>query len=206
MGGQRHKQNNMDLLNEDISEAEFGKISKVSGPVVIAQDMQGSAMYEVVRVGHHRHVGEIIKLEVETATIQVYEETSGLMVGDPVERTGHALSVELGPGVMDNILDGIQRPLEAIANESKRKGESDDLDVFIPRGVAVTALIRDKQWEFHPLPGMVEGAKIAGGDVYATVPESVVMQHKLMCEPDHAGQIKYIAAPGNYTLEDTVLT
>jgi len=196
----------MDLLNEDIAEAEFGKISKVSGPVVIALDMQGSAMYEVVRVGHHRLVGEIIKLEGETATIQVYEETSGLMVGDPVERTGHALSVELGPGVMDNIFDGIQRPLEAIANTKKNAGESEDLDVYIPRGVAVTALSRTKQWEFTPVPGMMEGSKIAGGDVYATIPESVVMKHKLMCEPDHSGIIKYIAPPGNYTLEDTVLT
>merc|ERR1711988_278600 len=197
---------NMDLLNEDIKESEFGKISKVSGPVVIATDMQGSAMYEVVRVGHQRLVGEIIKLEGETATIQVYEETSGLMVGDPVERTGHALSVELGPGVMNNIFDGIQRPLEAIANTRKEAGESEDLDVFIPRGVSVTALSRTKQWEFTPVPGMMEGSKIAGGDVYATIPESVVMKHKLMCEPDHSGIIKYIAAPGNYTLEDTVLT
>merc|ERR1711988_1131544 len=197
---------NMDLLNEDIKESEFGKISKVSGPVVIAMDMQGSAMYEVVRVGHQRLVGEIVKLEGETATIQVYEETSGLMVGDPVERTGHALSVELGPGVMNNIFDGIQRPLEAIANTRKEAGESEDLDVFIPRGVSVTALSRTKQWEFTPVPGMMEGSKIAGGDVYATIPESVVMKHKLMCEPDHSGVIKYIAAPGNYTLEDTVLT
>merc|ERR1711988_1055431 len=197
---------NMDLLNEDIKESEFGKISKVSGPVVIATDMQGSAMYEVVRVGHQRLVGEIIKLEGETATIQVYEETSGLMVGDPVKRSGYALSVELGPGIMDNIFDGIQRPLEQIANTRKDAGETDKMDIFIPRGVAVPSLDREKQWEFHPLPGMVEGAKIAGGDVYATIPESVVMQHKLMCEPDHAGQIKYIAAPGNYTLEDTVLT
>jgi len=192
----------MDLLNEDIAEAEFGKISKVSGPVVIARDMQGAAMYEVVRVGNARLVGEIIKLEGETATIQVYEETSGLMVGDPVERTGHALSVELGPGVMNNIFDGIQRPLEDIARQ--RTGEAED--VFIPRGVSVTALSRDKQWEFTPLPGMQEGQKICGGDIYANIPESVVMNHRLMCEPDHAGTIKYIAAPGNYTLEDTVLT
>merc|ERR1711871_62372 len=206
MGGQRHKQNNMDLLNEDIAEAEFGKISKVSGPVVIATDMQGSAMYEVVRVGAAKLVGEIIKLEGETATIQVYEETSGLMVGDPVMRTGEPLSVELGPGVMNNIFDGIQRPLEAIASQREWAGETDDLDVFIPRGVAVSALSRTKQWEFTPVPGMVEGAKIAGGDVYATIPESVVMNHKVMCEPDHAGRITYIAPQGNYTLDDTVLT
>jgi V-type H+-transporting ATPase subunit A len=196
----------MDLLNEDIAEAEFGKISKVSGPVVIATDMQGSAMYEVVRVGTARLVGEIIKLEGETATIQVYEETSGLMVGDPVERTGDPLSVELGPGVMNNIFDGIQRPLEAIANKRREQEGGDDLDVFIPRGVAVTSLSRTKQWEFIPLPQMREGAKIAGGDVYAKVPESVVLNHSLMCEPDHSGTIKYIAAPGNYTLEDTVLS
>jgi len=196
----------MELLNEDIAEAEFGKISKVSGPVVIAMDMQGAAMYEVVRVGSGKLVGEIIKLEGDTATIQVYEETSGLKVGDPVERTGDPLSVELGPGVMNNIFDGIQRPLEAIASQRKWRQETDDLDVFIPRGVSVSALSRTKQWDFTPLPGMQIGSKLAGGDIYATVPESVVMKHKLMCEPDHAGTITYIAPAGNQTLEDIVLS
>merc|ERR1712023_141145 len=193
--------------------------------------MHGAAMYEVVRVGTQQLVGEIIRLEGETATIQVYEETSGLMVGDPVQRTGHALSVELGPGIMDNIFDGIQRPLEAIAKKKIQLGIDampdgpakdqaqheldsgergckawDDLDVFIPRGVAVPSLDREKKWDFTPMPGMTVGSKIAGGDIYGTVNESVLMNHKIMCEPDHPGVIKFIAPGGNYTLEDTVLT
>jgi len=96
--------------------------------------------------------------------------------------------------------------MQAIANIRKEKGEIDDRDIFIPRGVTVPSLSRNKQWEFTPCQGMVEGAKIAGGDIYATLPETVVMKHKLMCEPDHSGMIKYIAAAGNYTLEDTVLS
>jgi len=199
--------------------------------VVIAEDMQGSAMYEVVRVGNDNLVGEIIKLEGTTATIQVYEETSGLMVGDPVQRTGHALSVELGPGIMDNIFDGIQRPLEAIAKKKIQLGIDampdgpakdqaqrelddgergckawDDLDVFIPRGVAVPSLDREKKWDFTPMPGMTVGSKIAGGDIYGTVNETVLMNHKIMCEPDHPGVIKFIAPAGQYTLNDTMLT
>merc|ERR1712023_36945 len=193
--------------------------------------MHGAAMYEVVRVGTQQLVGEIIRLEGETATIQVYEETSGLMVGDPVQRTGHALSVELGPGIMDNIFDGIQRPLEAIAKKKIQLGIDampdgpakdqaqheldsgergckawEDLDVFIPRGVAVPSLDREKKWDFTPMPGMTVGSKIAGGDIYGTVNESVLMNHKIMCEPDHPGVIKFIAPAGQYTLNDTVLT
>merc|ERR1711990_490493 len=103
----------------------------VSGPVVVAESMHGASMYEVVRVGAYELVGEIIRIEGENATIQVYEETSGLMVGDPVKRTKNTLSVELGPGIMDNIFDGIQRPLESIADKS-------DGSVFIPRGINVT--------------------------------------------------------------------
>merc|ERR1712023_323955 len=193
--------------------------------------MHGAAMYEVVRVGTQQLVGEIIRLEGETATIQVYEETSGLMVGDPVQRTGHALSVELGPGIMDNIFDGIQRPLEAIAKKKIQLGIDampdgpakdqaqrelddgergckawDDLDVFIPRGVAVPSLDREKKWDFTPMPGMTVGSKIAGGDIYGTVNESVLMNHKIMCHPDHPGVIKFIAPAGQYTLNDTMLT
>jgi len=129
------------------------------------------------------------------------------MVGDPVLRTRNALSVELGPGVMDNIFDGIQRPLEAIA-KGGRYGEftEAELDVYIPRGVDVKALSRDKKWEFFPTPGMGEGSRISGGDIFGHVPESVVMKHQMMCHPEFAGTITYLAPPGNYQLEDTVLT
>merc|ERR1712072_1378889 len=137
MGGSKESRRPrvMDLLNTDDKESEFGIISKVSGPVVIAEAMHGASMYEVVKVGPPQLIGEIIRLEGTTATIQVYEETSGLMVGDPVKRTHVALSVELGPGVMDNIFDGIQRPLETIADHC---GKS----VFIPRGIELTSLSR----------------------------------------------------------------
>jgi V-type H+-transporting ATPase subunit A len=186
------------LADDEIGEDEIGRVSKVAGPVVVAVNMHGAAMYEVVRVGTIKLVGEIIKLEGESATIQVYEETSGLTVGDPVIRTGTSLSVELGPGIMDNIFDGIQRPLESIAAASNHS-------IFIPRGINVPALNKQKQWAFTPTPGFSVGKPITQGDIYATVPESIVVQHRVMLPPDEAGQITYIAEAGNYTLEDKVI-
>ena len=122
--------------------------------------MSGAAMFELVRVGHQKLVGEIIRLEGDTASIQVYEDTSGLAVGDPVLRKHQALSVELGPGIMDTIFDGIQRPLDDIAKLSG--------DVFIPRGVDIASLNTAKQWQFKPL-NFREGQIISGGDVFGTV-------------------------------------
>ncbi|CAI8030830.1 V-type proton ATPase catalytic subunit A, partial [Geodia barretti] len=123
-------------------ESLYGYVFGVSGPVVIAQQMSGAAMYELVRVGHGELVGEIIRLEEDMATIQVYEETSGVTVGDPVLRTGKPLSVELGPGIMDNIFDGIQRPLKDICDLTE--------SIYIPRGINVTSLPREKNWSFQP--------------------------------------------------------
>jgi len=117
-------------------ELSQGIIYSVSGPVVIAERMTGSAMYELVRVGHNMLVGEIIRLEGDTATIQVYEDTSGLTVGDPVARTGKPLSVELGPGIMGTIFDGIQRPLQDIADLTA--------SIFIPKGINTPALNKKK--------------------------------------------------------------
>ncbi|CAA7056706.1 unnamed protein product [Microthlaspi erraticum] len=122
-------------------ESEYGYVRKVSGPVVVADGMAGAAMYELVRVGHDNLIGEIIRLEGDSATIQVYEETAGLTVNDPVLRTHKPLSVELGPGILGNIFDGIQRPLKTIARISG--------DVYIPRGVSVPAL--DKDWPAQSL-------------------------------------------------------
>jgi V-type H+-transporting ATPase subunit A len=132
----------MFTFEDDERESEYGYVRKVSGPVVVADGMGGAAMYELVRVGHDKLIGEIIRLEGDSATIQVYEETAGLTVRDPVLRTHKPLSVELGPGILENIFDGIQRPLKAIA---LRCG-----DVYIPRGVAVPALNREKAYEFAP--------------------------------------------------------
>lgn len=129
-------------------------------PVVIAEGMSGAAMYELVRVGHYKLVGEIIRLEGDTASIQVYEDTSGLTVGDPVIRRRQPLSVELGPGIMNEIFDGIQRPLDDIAKVSG--------DVFIPRGIDIPNLNVGKLWTYTP-GRFREGDMISGGDVFGTV-------------------------------------
>lgn len=171
-------------------------IRKVSGPVVVADHMSGSAMYELVRVGNDSLIGEIIRLEGDTATIQVYEETAGLTVGDVVTRTKKPLSVELGPGILGNIFDGIQRPLKAIARQSG--------DVFIPRGVAVPALDSDIAWEFSPT-GFKVGDRITGGDIYGVVKENSLMDHKVMLPPNARGTVTYIAPAGNYTVDDEVI-
>ncbi|KAG2656373.1 hypothetical protein PVAP13_1KG078608 [Panicum virgatum] len=154
-------------------ESEYGYVRKVSGPVVVADGMGGAAMYELVRVGHDNLIGEIIRLEGDSATIQVYEETAGLMVNDPVLRTRKPLSVELGPGILGNIFDGIQRPLKTIAIKSG--------DVYIPRGVSVPALDKDTLWEFQPNKLGV-GDVITGGDLYATVFENTLMQHHVAAD------------------------
>ena len=119
-----------------------GRIIKIAGPVIIAEGMRGSQMYEMVKVGEDKLIGEIIELEGDTATIQVYEETAGIKPGETVERTGGPLSVELGPGILSSIFDGIQRPLEDI------KALTGD---YIERGVDVPSLPKDKKWTFKPL-------------------------------------------------------
>ncbi|XP_048617543.1 V-type proton ATPase catalytic subunit A-like isoform X2 [Brassica napus] len=183
-------------FEDDEKESEYGYVRKVSGPVVVADGMAGAAMYELVRVGNDNLIGEIIRLEGDSATIQVYEETAGLTVNDPVLRTHKPLSVELGPGILGNIFDGIQRPLKTIA---KRSG-----DVYIPRGVSVPALDKDCLWEFQP-NDFVEGDTITGGDLYATVFENTLMTHRVALPPDAMGKITYLAPAGQYSLKDTVL-
>jgi V-type H+-transporting ATPase subunit A len=178
-------------------ESSYGYVFGVSGPVVIAQQMSGAAMYELVRVGHGELVGEIIRLEEDMATIQVYEETSGVTVGDPVLRTGKPLSVELGPGIMDNIFDGIQRPLKDICDLTE--------SIYIPRGINVTSLPREKNWPFQPTGDFRVGSHISGGDIYGTIQENSLIKHKVALPPRAAGTITYIAPTGEYQLEDIVL-
>jgi len=178
-------------------ESDYGVIYSVSGPVVVADKMSGAAMSELVRVGHDELVGEIIRLEGDTATIQVYEETSGLTVGDPVLRTRKPLSVELGPGIMGSIFDGIQRPLEHIAKTSR--------SIYIPRGVNTPALDKSSSWEYEPVNFKV-GDHITGGDIFGKVFENSIITHWIMLPPKEMGTIVSIAPPGNYTLEDTILT
>ncbi|KUI63852.1 V-type proton ATPase catalytic subunit A [Cytospora mali] len=181
----------------DGAEAEHhGKIYSVSGPVVVAEDMIGVAMYELVKVGKDQLVGEVIRINGDQATIQVYEETAGVTVGDPVLRTGKPLSVELGPGLLNNIYDGIQRPLEKIAESSK--------SIYIPRGVHVPALDRTKQWEFTPQ--MKVGDHISGGDVWGTVFEnSFISTHRILFPPRARGTITKIADKGSFTVDEKIL-
>jgi V-type H+-transporting ATPase subunit A len=169
-------------------ESDYGFIFKVSGPLVVADGMSGAAMYELVRVGHSKLVGEIIKLEGDTASIQVYEDTSGLTVGDPVLRKKQPLSVELGPGIMGTIFDGIQRPLEAIFQGSG--------DVYVPKGVDVPSLTRTTKWTFRP-GNFKEGQPIAGGDVIGVVYENeLIDSHKILCPPNVYGTVSKINTTG----------
>nr|QJS39739.1 V-type proton ATPase catalytic subunit A [Amphitetranychus viennensis] len=182
----------MDVENEKV----YGYVSGVSGCVVIAENMAGAAMYELVRVGHDELVGEIIRLETDLATIQVYEETSGVTVGDPVLRTGKPLSVELGPGIMGSIFDGIQRPLKDIHDLTQ--------SIYIPRGVNTPSLNRDIKWDFFPQYVRI-GSHITGGDVYGYVHENSLIKHKLMLPPKAKGTITFLAEPGCYDITDVIL-
>uniref|UniRef100_A0A8C3UFT9 H(+)-transporting two-sector ATPase n=1 Tax=Catharus ustulatus TaxID=91951 RepID=A0A8C3UFT9_CATUS len=165
--------------------------------VVTATRMAGAAMYELVRVGHAELVGEIIRLEGDMATLQVYEETSGVQVGDPVVRTGKPLSVELGPGILGSIFDGIQRPLRDIAEATR--------SIYIPRGTNVPALPRHLAWDFSPSKNIRVGSHVTGGDIYGTVAENSLLQHRLMVPPRSRGTVTYIAPPGHYGAADVVL-
>jgi len=156
----------------DEVESEFGLIYKVAGPLVVAKNMSGAEMYELVKVGPDRLVGEVIKLEGETASIQTYEDTSGLTIGDPVERTHRPLSVLLGPGIMNNIFDGIQRPLKAIREKVGT--------VFLPRGVEVNPLDVTKKWPFNMRQGLSVGDPVSGGDVLGFVFENaLISEHRV---------------------------
>ncbi|KAK0403818.1 hypothetical protein QR680_017137 [Steinernema hermaphroditum] len=178
------------------SEQIFGFVFGVSGPVVIAEKMSGAAMYELVRVGHNELVGEIIRLEGDLATIQVYEETSAVTIGDPVLRTGKPLSVELGPGIMGSIFDGIQRPLKEIAEDTD--------SIYLPKGVNVNALSRTAKWTFEPLEGLKVGDLVSAGDVLGFVNENLLINHRIMVPPGKFGKLSFLAPRGDYTVEETM--
>ena len=169
-----------------------GKIKKVAGPLVIAEGMRDANMYDVVRVSNQRLIGEIIEMHGDQASVQVYEETSGLKPGEPVESTDMPLSVELGPGLITSIYDGIQRPLDDIM---KIAGNN------LKRGVEVPSLKRDKKWNFVPV--LQAGDKVAPGDVFGTVQETIVVQQKIMIPYGVSGTIKEIKA-GEFTVEQVV--
>ncbi|MBG0768638.1 ATP synthase subunit A [Methanococcus maripaludis] len=170
-----------------------GKIIKISGPVVVAEGMKGSQMFEVVKVGNEGLTGEIIQLTEDEAIIQVYEETAGIKPGEGVEGTGAPLSVELGPGMLKAMYDGIQRPLNEIENATG--------SIYIPRGVSVPSISREIKWDFEPTAAA--GDEVITGDVIGTVQETASIVHKIMIPFGVSGKIKEIKA-GSFTVEETV--
>ncbi|MBU7014317.1 MAG: V-type ATP synthase subunit A [Theionarchaea archaeon] len=172
----------------------MGTIIKVSGPVVVAEKMENARMYDVCRVADERLIGEIIELRGDKATIQVYEETAGLGPGDPVESTGKPLSVELGPGMIESIYDGIQRPLDVIR---------DRIGPHIKRGIEQPGIDRKKKWEFQPL--LKKGQKVVSGDILGVVQEGPLVSHRILIPIGSEGEIEEIFS-GTFTVEETVAT
>lgn len=169
-----------------------GRVLKISGPLVVAEGMEEANIYDVVKVGEKRLIGEIIEMREDRASIQVYEETAGLAPGDPVITTGEPLSVELGPGLIEAMFDGIQRPLNAI------KAKAGD---FITRGVEVHSLDRDKKWHFTPIKKV--GDTVEAGDVIGIVQETSIVEQKIMVPYGIKGTIETIEE-GDFTVVDTV--
>lgn len=170
-----------------------GRIIKVSGPLVVAEGMEEANIYDVVKVGEKKLIGEIIEMRGDKASIQVYEETTGIGTGDPVITTGEPLSLELGPGLIESMFDGIQRPLDAFERAAKSP--------FLVRGIAVNALDREKVWTF--VPTVKEGDEVEAGDVIGTVQETAVVLHKIMVPYGVSGKIKSIKG-GDFTVDSTV--
>ncbi|MBN1762087.1 MAG: V-type ATP synthase subunit A [Methanomicrobia archaeon] len=171
---------------------EEGVIDRIAGPLVIADKMRGCEMYEVIKVGEEGLMGETIRLDGALAYIQVYEDTTGLKPGEPVIRTKAPLSVELGPGILKNFYDGVQRPLEDIA---RKVGD------YITRGVTVDSLNRTKKWKFTPTAE--EGKEVVGGDILGEVPETKVIQHKILVPPKVKGKLLEIKE-GEFTVTDSI--
>ena len=169
-----------------------GKIVKISGPLVVAEGMQDADMFDVVRVGEQNLIGEIIEMRDGMASIQVYEETAGLKPGSSVYSTGAPLSVELGPGLIETMYDGIQRPLKGMMELSGPN---------ITRGISVPALDREKKWEFVATASV--GDEVEAGDIIGTVQETAVVEQRIMVPYRVRGKIKSIAS-GSYTVEETV--
>ncbi|WP_303825394.1 V-type ATP synthase subunit A [Ruminococcus flavefaciens] len=169
-----------------------GTVVKISGPLVVADGMRDANMFDVVRVSEKRLIGEIIEMHGDRASIQVYEETSGLGTGENVESTGEPMSVELGPGLIGSIFDGIQRPLAAIRAICGNN---------LARGVEVPSLNRDNLWKFSP--SVKAGDKVVGGDIIGTVPETDIVLHKIMVPNGLEGTVKKISE-GEFHVDDTV--
>ena len=178
-----------------MNNVRTGKIYGINGPVIYLKGKHGFKMSEMVYVGKDRLVGEVISLDKDLTTIQVYEETSGLRPGEIVEGTGSAVSVTLAPGILDNIFDGIERPLERIADKG---------GAFITRGVSVDSLDKVKLWDTHIT--VAPGDIIHGGTIIAEVPETRAIVHKCMVPPDVEGRVVSVVPDGKYTIEDVLIT
>ncbi|NQV34573.1 MAG: V-type ATP synthase subunit A, partial [Phycisphaeraceae bacterium] len=170
-----------------------GLIARIAGPTVVARDMLGAVMFEVVRVGHAGLMGEVIRLDDDTAFIQVYEDTAGVCVGEPVIGTGRLLEMTLGPGLLGNVFDGVQRPLRQLQNAS---GD------FVDRGISVPALSSEQRWTFEPQVKV--GDTVGGGDVLGQVAETQAFVHKIMCPPKQQGVVAEVFA-GEKTVADVVV-
>jgi V/A-type H+-transporting ATPase subunit A len=179
-----------------------GRIVRISGPLVVAEGMTGVQMYEMVRVGEQSLVGEVTRIRGDTAYVQVYESTSGLRPGEPVEGTGAPLSVELGPGLIGSIFDGIQRPLPLIAQQIAKVNPA--RSIFVERGVNVPPIPRDKKWHFVPREGLKAGDKVSGGDIIGAVQETPLILNKVMVPPNVFGVLRWIAPEGDYTVVDPI--
>jgi V/A-type H+/Na+-transporting ATPase subunit A len=186
-------QENVEVTKTMTEKAQTGRIIRISGPVIEADGMKGAKMYDVVRVGEENLIGEIIRLNNEVATIQVYEDTNGLKPGETVRTTANPLSVALGPGLLTNIYDGIQRPLPTIFNQT---GD------FIRRGVEANALDQEKKWKFTPT--IKKDEQVTGGDIIGTVEETSIITHKIMIPPKVTGTLKTIKDEGEYTVKDVI--
>lgn len=169
-----------------------GKIIKIAGPLVVAENIPAARMYDVVRVGEERLIGEILEIRGNNASIQVYEETGGLKPGEPVQSTNQALSVELAPGLLGNIYDGIQRPLDLI-----KAMEGD----FISRGIEVPPIAREKEWDFKPK--IKEGDEVEAGDILGTVQETEIIEHRILVPVGIKGKIRKIRG-GKAKVEDII--
>ncbi|MCK4672151.1 MAG: V-type ATP synthase subunit A, partial [Candidatus Aegiribacteria sp.] len=170
-----------------------GTIDKIAGPLVVADGMKDARMYDLVYVSDYALIGEIIELKGDRASIQVYEETGGLQPGDPVVATGEPLSVELGPGLLTAIYDGIQRSLDKIREEA---GD------WITRGITIRGLDHEKEWNFKPVA--TKGLEVSGGEILGEVPETDVIVHKVMVPPGVEGEITWMIDEGVYNI-DTVI-
>ena len=175
--------------------SKTGTIYGINGPVIYLAGNTGFKMSEMVYVGKEKLVGEVISLDKDRTTIQVYEETSGLKPGEIVEASGEAVSVTLAPGILDNIFDGIERPLERIAENA---------GAFITRGISVDSLDTQKFWDTKLVVN--EGDVLHGGDIYAEVQETRAIVHKCMVPPDLTGTVTFVASDGEHTIKDHMIT